>query len=241
MVGLNAVMTHGMRGASDQTEWILIGVPRTDPRKGAFNTIDTAGIELCLRAAGRETTTIDALRLSCHSRGWNCLRETIERRLITGPVAERVVIFDAAYDQLDRALRRSNIPGSNMVAYNVTMTTCDPKGKPHPCKLRAKGAKNIPLDPHEMRAIGYSRFIQAAMVTMPKLNIPQAIRDRLLELPPRGTFTTKPESLILPGSSPLRKINITSFVHDHKKEIDRIVCRGNTVFFDEANRSWRMN
>lgn len=207
-LGLNAVMTHGLRGASDSTEWILIGVPgRAGARSedNGFNTIDTSGIQACLHAAGRRTTHIDALRLSAHSRGFRGLRETITRHLISGQEPERVVIFDAAYGSVDRALRHSGISGRNMVAFNVVTSH----------RLSAHGAKNISLPASAMRAIGYSRVILDAMTIRPSLVIPSAIRSQLLPLPPRGLFTTA-------SPAPAGMTNIIDFARAHRVEIHRI-------------------
>ena len=186
-VGFNSTMTHGLRGASDSTEWILVSVPgrwapgaRPDSTH-AFNTIDTAQVQACLHAAGRASTTIDALRFSSHSRGSRGLRETLNRRLIPSPVAERVVVFDAAFSSLDRALARSGIRGSNMFALNVI----------DPGRLTVAGSHNLSLNAGAMRAIGYSRLIQDAMVTMPSLVIPAGVRVQLLPLPARGLVTTR--------------------------------------------------
>lgn len=226
-------MTHGFRGASDSTEWILIGIPgRVGPpdRRGrvrednAFNTIDIAGIVTCLRAAGRPITTIDALRFSSHSRGSRGLRETISRRLIAGPTPERVVIFDAAFSSLDRALTRSGIPARNIIALNVV----------DPGRLTMRGGTNISLPAAAMRAIGYSRIIQDAMTTMPTLVIPASIRAQLLSLPARGTFTSR-------SPVPTGMVNIVDFARTHRTAISRIVANetnpttGLKTFIDSNN------
>src|SRR5439155_10370343 len=55
--GLNAVLTHGLRGPSDPTEWILIGVPGAATEIGGrvvsgWRTIDMANIQRCLQRVG---------------------------------------------------------------------------------------------------------------------------------------------------------------------------------------------
>lgn len=213
-VGMNAAMTHGLRGAADATEWILISVPgRTDPsgaEANAFNTIDTAGVQACLGAAGRASTNIDALRFSSHSRGSRGLRETLSRRLIPSPVADRVVVFDAAFSSLDRALARSGIAGSSMLALNVVDSG----------RLTVRGARNIALGANAMRAIGYTRIIQDAMVTMPSLNIPAGVRSQLLPLPARGRFTTT-------RPAPAGMTNIHEFARTNASAIQSIVAHEN--------------
>ncbi len=176
--GFNAALTHGLRGASDASEWILVSVRGEDP---GFRTINTSQIVNCLTSIGR-TADIQSLRLSAHSRGFRGLRETISRRLISTALVKRVVILDANYKSIADALRHSGIPASRVVAYGVTMGDL-PLAGVHNIRLQAdcKGA---------MRAIGYSRLIQDAMVTRPLLPIPSVIRSQLLTLPARGCFTT---------------------------------------------------
>jgi hypothetical protein len=208
-VGMNAVMTHGLRGASNATEWILIGVPgRSGPRgeQEGFFTIDTAAIKACLTAAGRASTTIDALRYSAHSRGYRGLRETLNRHLVSGPAPERVVILDAAYGSVQAALGGAGIPGSKQVAYNVTAGT----------SLKAPGAKNISIGEGAARAVGYTRIIRDAMTATPAVVVPPAIASQLLTLPPRGSFTT--HSPPAPGAT-----NINDFATANSAAIAAIV------------------
>jgi hypothetical protein len=212
-VGMNAAMTHGLRGAADTTEWILISVPgRSGPSSEAngFNTIDTAGVQACLRAAGRTSTSIDALRYSSHSRGSRGLRETLSRRLIPSPVADRVVVFDAAFSSLDRALAGSGIAGSSMVALNVV----------DPGRLSVIGSRNISLGAGAMRAIGYTRIIQDAMVTQPSLAIPAGVSSQLLTLPARGRFTTT-------SPAPAGMTNINDFARTNAAAIRAITAHEN--------------
>ena len=173
--GFNAVLTHGLRSASDALEWILISVPGKEP---GFVTTSTPQISDCLTRIGR-SPNVNSLRLSAHSRGYRGLRETIGRGLINTSLVERVVILDANYDSIANTLRRSRIPPNRVIAYGVNTG-----------KLPLAGARNIPLPPLCMRAIGYSRLIQDAMVTRPSLPIPGSIRSQLLTLPARGCFTT---------------------------------------------------
>ncbi|HEX7243853.1 MAG TPA: hypothetical protein VF263_26435, partial [Longimicrobiaceae bacterium] len=173
--GLNAVLTHGMRGASDASEYVLIGVPGKEP---GFNSITTADITACLARVGRPAN-VTALRLSAHSRGFRGLRETVRGALVDVSLVERVAIFDANYQSAASALRASGIPASRVVAYDVGTGT-----------LPLAGSRTVGLPAGCMRAIGYSRLIQDAMVTRPSLAIPAAVRAQLLPLPPRGSFTT---------------------------------------------------
>jgi hypothetical protein len=222
-VGMNAAMTHGFRAASDTTEWILISVPGRDNSDIDFNTIDTVGVQACLKAAGRARTGIDALRFSSHSRGSRGLTATLKNKLIPTPVPERVVVFDAAFPSLSKALASSGIPGGRMFAIRVndlrTLTvpgahnTGDQPGKP--AKSGSAG-----LSPEAMRAIGYTRIIQDAMTTMPTLVIPKAVRAQLLTLPARGLFSTL-------SPPPPGMVNIEAYAATNKAAIDAIVKHEN--------------
>jgi len=194
--GFNAVLTHGLRGASDASDWILISVSGVNEEvtKGVFKdgwrTIDMPGIENCLASIGR-STKIDALRLSAHSRGGFGLQQSLQRGLITGAI-KRVVILDCG-EFFDTSLVRSlKSRGADVIHYRINN------------KNAVTGAKPIRLEPNCIRAIEYTRLIQDAIVTQPTLVIPAYIRSQLLSLPARGLFTTSSTP-----SSP--QINIPDF------------------------------
>ena len=173
--GLNAVLHHGMRGASEGSGWILVGVPGREP---GHVTIDTAQIADALRRIGR-SPTIDRLRLSAHSRGGRGLRETIKgpRPLVDLAKIDRVVLLDCAFRSVAAGLTAAAIPPAKVIAYQVVDAA-----------LPARVGRNIRIDPRCTRAIGYSRLIQDAMRTRPSLTIPSDIRRQLLTLPARGQF-----------------------------------------------------
>ena len=199
--GLNAALTHGLRGASDTSEWILISVPGREP---GFHTISTSEIAGCLTKVGR-LPDITSLRLSAHSRGYRGLRETIRGRLIDTTSVERVVILDANHGDIAHVLSRSGIPASKVIAYGVNTGN-----------LPLAKARTFRLPPGCMRAIGYSRLIQDAMVTRPSLSIPSSIRSQLLTLPNRGCFTT---ATALSGC----QVNINAFCRDNHGRINTIL------------------
>jgi hypothetical protein len=203
--GLNAVLTHGLRGASDSSEWILIGVPGAEP---GFVTISTTEIQTCLATVGR-STSINSLRLSAHSRGYRGLRETIRTHLINSSLVERVVILDANYASIATVLQSSGIPASRVIAYDVGTG-----------RLPMPGSRTISLSPPCMRAIGYSRLIQDAMMTRPSLVIPSVIRSQLLTLPARGCFTT---STTLTGC----QVNINDFCQRNRTQVNAIIRQEN--------------
>jgi hypothetical protein len=175
--GVNDLNTHGLRGASDATEWITIGVPGIEP---GHASLDTAAIEQALRAAGR-STRIDALRLTAHSRGYRGLSFTLLRGLIASPTPECVVALDDAYSSLDSALQRRRIPGSRQVAYIVTLFD----------RLTTSGAAHRSIPIVASRIVGYVRIIEDAIAR--GVVVPAVIASevaRLPGIPARGSFTT---------------------------------------------------
>ena len=74
---LKFVNDEGLRSEHEGTPWILIAVPALfEQLSPSWVTIETAEIQKCL-AAGRRSTTVDALRLSAHSRGHRGLEHTL--------------------------------------------------------------------------------------------------------------------------------------------------------------------
>jgi Domain of unknown function (DUF4157) len=217
--GLNAVLHHGLRGASDSSSWILIGVPGAEP---GFVTISTSEINSCLNFIGRGAH-IDGLRLSAHSRGYRGLRETVRRRLVNTAIISRVVIFDANYEGVANVLARSGIPPGIVTAYNVGSG-----------RLPLSGSTTHSLNANCMRAIGYTRLIRDAMITQPRLIVPPAIRSQLLNLPPRGSFSTQARP-----PSPL--VSINDFCNTNRSAINTMIgnendnATGLKTFFDNNN------
>jgi hypothetical protein len=183
-VGFNAVMMHGLRGSTDASDWIMIGVPGADP---GFVTMDAAGVAACLSAVNDDAPysgdDIGALRLSCHSRGARGLAQTIQRGLLPAAKIDRVVVFDSVgAGPVNAALASAGIPGSKQFAYQVN----------DPTLLSAAGATNVALNSPAMRAIGYSRLIAdaAAAAAVIGETVPP-FSGTLLPLPVRGSFTTR--------------------------------------------------
>lgn len=178
--GLNAALTHGLRAASDASDWILISVSGVHVEKpkpaDGWRTIDMPSIENCLTSIGR-SPKIDALRLSAHSRGGFGLQQSLQRSLITGAI-DRVTILDCGEFFLAPLVNSLKSRSADVIHYRVNN------------KNPVAGAKVINLGSECIRAIGYSRLIQDAMVTQPTLAIPAYIRSQLLTLPTRGLFTT---------------------------------------------------
>jgi hypothetical protein len=195
--GDNDVLVQGLRGASDATDWILIGVSGIT---NGWRTINSTTISECLVRAGRPAG-IEAVRLSGHSRGVGSLRETVIRRLINVRI-DRVVVLDAP------ELLPNGAPGAaRTIVYRVNV-----QGKSVP------GAVHRDLDPGCMRAIGYTKLIRNAIVTHPYLTIPSTISRQLLPIPDRGYLTTTPASA-LRGS----QVNLGAFCHTNRAAISGIL------------------
>jgi hypothetical protein len=205
--GFNAVLMHGLRSASDNSEWILISVPGIE--KG-WCTIDRAGILACLTRVGR-SAAIDALRLTGHSRGGAGLLASLQRSFITGPI-ERIAVLDCGEFFTGAWVDGWKRHGTSVTHYRVMNS------------LPLAGANVINLEKSCMRAIGYTRLIQDAMVTRPTLSVPAPITGQLLPLPARGSFTTSATSRA--GQPNIRldcKRMQTCFCRDRQSRIDAII------------------
>jgi hypothetical protein len=194
----NDVLTHGLRGASAQTEWITIGVHSHD-------TISDAEIQSCLTSATLNGP-VASLRLSGHSRGaFSLLNSVVQKKITTLSILDRVTLMDADENgpgAKSPMLVSAGVPVSTaagvpvIVAYEVNVR------RPH-----TRGARYISLRSDAMAAIGYVRLIQDAMVTQAGVaglvSANAAISTQLnsITLPPRGSFTTKGA----PGLTSLQK------------------------------------
>lgn len=209
-VGFNAVMMHGLRGSTDASDWIMIGVPGIT---GGFVTMDAAGVAACLSAVNNDVPysgdDIGALRLSAHSRGAAGLAQSLSRGLLPGSKVDRVVIFDAVgAASVNGALATAGVPGSKQFAYQVN----------DPAQLTARGATNVSLNSPAMRAIGYSRLIADAPAAVAAMGgtVP-AFGGTLLPLPARGTFSTR-------SGPPSGMTDIRAFVTANRAAINTIVA-----------------
>jgi len=191
--GGNAVAVHGLRGAAEASDWIVISVPGAPGR--AF-TISDAQIIHCLQLVGRPAQ-IDLVRLSAHSRGNGGMAATLQRRLITPSLIDHVTILDATdfSSSLTAGLNASHVPASKVTAYDVNTGTF---GLP--------GVQNLQINSACIRSIGYARLINDAVASGRASSVPPAIATRVaaLNLPPRGSFTTA-------SPPPAGKTNIGTF------------------------------
>lgn len=194
--GSNAAAVHGLRGAADSTEWILISAPS---RPAGSNTISDAEIKNCLTSAGRPAT-IDAVRLSAHSRGAAGLAATLAGRTVTPRLIEHVTVLDASdfAASLTRGLTASGVPASRVTAYNVVFGA-----------FRG-AAQNVQLSFGCVRSIGYARLITDGLATgRTPAPLPPGIAARVsaLRLPPRGNFSTA-------SPTPAGKTDLNAFCAD---------------------------
>ena len=200
------VLIHGLRGASNNSEWITIAVP------GVLNSarpISEAEILDCLRSIGISSTP-SVLRLSGHSRGCDSLMASFPKfKINTLKLIDRVVFLDEAVEhQLDktkpklgsiRLNRVKNltekpyfIPADRIVSYEVGNRSFDNFEKK---SVKVAQAKYFELEPDCMMAIGCVRLISDAIAQRPNIadlvKANTAIVDQLspFSMPVRGGFS----------------------------------------------------
>jgi hypothetical protein len=205
---LKFVNEEGLRSEHEGTPWILIAVPALfEQLSPNWVTIETAEIQKCLAAVMR-STTIDALRLSAHSRGHRGLEHTLGLKgsppTIDLKLVERVTVFDASYKDLGDVLRGhakdltqmqdptdpSKLAGGTVNLYDVTVGN-------------VSGFAGKRFNVSTIRALAYVRFVFeglllgkidqadiAALPTSPK-DVQGATNRLLKALPPRGGFSTR--------------------------------------------------
>ncbi len=210
----NDILLHGLRGASNQSEWITIGVPGIG---GGANRISDAEITGCLQSIGINTAP-RAVRLTGHSRGCDSLVNTVSRRLITTRI-DRVVFLDEAVEhvatnatvagggpdprrgevRLNRVqqLVALGISPGIITAYESTNRSVNlVTGQ----SAKVAGATYHDLNTEGIAAIGAARLVEDAIALRPAIATAAAAIPRIgtllrdLHLPPRGTFTTGPST-----------------------------------------------
>lgn len=210
----NDIFLHGLRGASDQSDWITIGVPGI---LGSANSISDSQIVDCLRSIGINSAPV-AVRLTGHSRGCDSLVNTVSSGLIHATI-DRVTLLDEAVEHVSNtAVLPSGAPDPNRGAVRVNrvqqlvakgispgiITAYESTNKSQNLvtgqSAKVAGATYHDLNPECMAAIGAARLVQDAIALRPNAArdaaaIP-AIGTQLsnLNLPPRGTFTTGPST-----------------------------------------------
>lgn len=214
-IDANDVLLHGLRGASDQSEWITIGVRGIGD---SSNTISDAQIAACLASVGIQARP-QAIRLTGHSRGCDSVVATVTQKLIKAPI-QHIFLLDEAVEHVDLSSRlpggepdpargsvkynrvqtliERGIPAANITSYESTNKSVN--------LLTGRSAKvgatrtgrpaYIDLDPNCMAAIGEARLVEDAMALDPAVKAAAAKNPKIttlvqnLRLPPRGSFTT---------------------------------------------------
>jgi hypothetical protein len=209
----NDVLTHGLRGASAQSEWVTIGVH-------SHNVIRDWEITDCLVSIGIRGP-IARMRLSGHSRGGESLRTTILQKAITTlSLIDRVFLLDCEDNPSpppngptvvpkSQQLTSAGVDPAIIVAYEVNVR-----------KSHTSRVKYLSIDSGCSAAIGYVRLIRDAMVTQPGIDaLVQANRTIVaqldsLPLPTRGLFSTQSASGL---------ISIQKFCSDNRAAIASIL------------------
>jgi hypothetical protein len=209
----NDVLTHGLRGASAQSEWVTIGVH-------SHNVIRDWEIADCLVTVGIRGP-IARMRLSGHSRGAENLRSTIlQKALTTLQLIDRVFLLDSEENPApppngptlvpkSRQLTGAGINPAVITAYEVNVR-----------KSHTSGVRYLSIGSDCSAAIGYVRLIRDAMVTQPGIaalvqaNPTIVAQLDSLALPARGSFTTQSA----PGL-----ISIQQFCNDNRAAIAAIL------------------
>lgn len=226
---LHDLLVHGVRGASNDSDWVTITVPG---KLNGFVTISDAEIIECLRAAqidGRPT----ALRLSGHSRGCDSIwHSVIGKTITTLGIIDRITFLDEAVEHFGKGhpnegavrmnriadLAQFGIPTGTMVSYEVTNRSKNTKtGK----TAHVGDAIYIDLPPNGMGSVGCARLVEEGVkldaTVDPALDDVPDIRALVaaMELPARGSFTSKGVA---------GKDDITKHCADRQSVIDAIVA-----------------
>ena len=215
--GENDFMLHGLRGASNQSEWITIGVPGLE---GGAMTISDAQIANCLHSFGINNPAV--VRLTGHSRGCDSLTTTVLGNLITTPI-ERVVFLDEAVEHVplnsekpagtpdpDRGSVRLNRPkrliennpslAGKIVSYESTVRS---QNALTGASAHVAGTTYHDLNPSCVAAIGVARLVMDAMALNTDIRnqvetdpANRRVKEQLdrLALPPRGSLTAQPST-----------------------------------------------
>lgn len=243
------VAQQGLRAQYDGTEWILIGVPAlVEGDSPNFITISTAEITRCLAAAGRGTS-IDAIRMSAHSRGHRGLSRTIGMGsappLIDLGKVEGVTVFDASYSTL----------GGTLTSHRGALTRMqDPAhpGRFAPGAVRlydvtvgnVSGLPGISLNQNLIRGLAYVRLVQEGLArgeigrgdlsALPAAT--QSATSRLLSaIPARGAFSTR-------TPTPAGFTDLARFLSTNRADLTVVddPTNGLKPFISSTNLDWGM-
>lgn len=228
----NDVLIHGLRAASNYSDWITIAVPGITDAQGnsLANPISDKEIAACLQSVGVSGDPT-ALRLTGHSRGCIGLVASLTpSRIANRTIIDRVVFLDEAVEH-----GRKDTPNEGAVVINrvaiVAALGIDP-GKIFSYEVnnkslntktgasaRVAGANYVDLSTNCMGAIGCVRLIGDAIALNPAIAAAVTANTKItnqlatLLLPARGSFTTK-------GLADAADLN--QFCQDHAPAISAI-------------------
>jgi hypothetical protein len=219
---VNDMLVHGLRGASDRSEWITIDVPGSTLADGTSiaTPFSDADLDDVLGSVGL-TGPIDALRLTGHSRGAISLVHAVASKKLTHlSQIDRVVLLDEMSRGKIQSLVAAGIPRNKIVGYQVNDSSAHVKGVHNYVKLPPRG----------MEALGCVRMVQDQMKLNPAVAAEVAADPQLaaqvdsITLPDRGKFTTGPPT----GD----QVNIQDFCKE-KKNADaiKVICAHNAQGF----------
>jgi len=223
----NDVLVHGLRSASNNSDWLTIAV-RGIP--GSARAISDADIRSCLQDVGINGA-VAALRLSGHSRGCDSLVASLQPGKITMlSLIDRVVFLDEAVEHapsgspnvgavtLNRVaiVKQRGVLASKIVSYEVGNRSFDHHSG---VSAHVPGVKYFDLPPAGMAAIGCVRLIGDGIVRNPSLSALIASSPSYLAqitsmlMPTRGGFS-------LTG---LGGQDLNQYCQDHAAAIGQIV------------------
>ncbi|MGE5829931.1 MAG: hypothetical protein ACM30G_16445, partial [Micromonosporaceae bacterium] len=189
---------HGLRGAAESHDWILVGVQGAP---GQRFTVSESQVRDGLESVGRPAR-IDSVRMSAHSRGNGSMAETLRQQLFAVSLIDHITVLDGSdfFASLSSGFRQTGVPASRVDADFVTTGAF-----PRPGVVRASHG----MDPAGVRAFGYARLITDAVATGRVGTPPAAVSAKVtaLSLPPRGTFSAM-------NPPPAGKINFNAFLRD---------------------------
>jgi hypothetical protein len=225
----NDLLLHGLRGASNATEWITIGVKgsATDDGQSFATPFSDADVTDCL-AAANITWPVTKLRLSGHSRGMVSLVAYAAKMKAFKGVLDRVHVLDefqfvdkaGTYHGKVESLISSGIPPDKIVGYE----SGDPASK------HVSGVKYVKFDAKAMAAIGAVRMIQDAMALDPKVaekaakttTTPDPKTQKMRTVKHEVDSLPLPKRGSLPSEAPAGTDSLQSFIATHTAELAAI-------------------
>lgn len=199
----NDVLVHGLRSASNTSDWITIAVPG---RQGGARSISDADIISCLQGLGL-TDPPSSLRLSGHSRGCDSLVASLQPgKITTLSLIDRVVFLDEAVEHAPagspnagavtynrvQVLKQRGIPASKIVSYEVGNRSSNSSSG---VSAHVSGVTYFELPPRGMAAIGCVRLIGDGVITNPAFGATIALNPSVISqvaallMPARGGFS----------------------------------------------------